>query len=327
MIYRNNIVLTGVIHGLVLCILWFSRHGEAKAVSCDEIGGNFELNFLSVGVSAGYENWLLPYAFFALASNRNSSAEIVVQNASSFRRKFSLLLDTACLAFPNRILVRNLSSATLNKAEGLHASNDVFRFLEVPVVSSIYTYIGDVDILTLDENIVEQHVQHMGKIGLPYSNAVRDYNVDLRFRRLTGLHFVRNSDYYSERLFKSIESFVRQTNNDEVILQNICRVAFGLPPQTSEKFRPVHGIHLSNSRGKGGMALSAHCNECKRYKQVANASWMRLAMHVSRTMQLVNDKTVALCSCCKSSNFSCRMNNVKKTSMWLKQFVSTLNRL
>ena len=71
----------------------------------------------------------------------------------------------------------------------------------------------------------------MHNINIPYSNSVRDYSVEPRVRRLTGVMMV-----------------------DEMFLYKIVEEAgLGIPPADSTSpllgWRPLHGVHLSFNRG------------------------------------------------------------------------------
>jgi hypothetical protein len=67
---------------------------------------------------------------------------------------------------------------------------------------------------------------------------------------LTGIHMVRNNDYYIEKLKKSQEKWynIKYTLLDEIMLKNMMKEVFGLP-DLSYQFRPVLGIHFSLNRG------------------------------------------------------------------------------
>jgi len=112
-------------------------------------------------------------------------------------------------------------------------------------------YIGDVDFLIVKEtpSILERHLKHCEKIGLPYSNVIRRGT-----KRLTGLHFIRVKEYYS-KMNKIIKYYLENTdelyrlmnklNSNEKFLYFIIEkeIGFGKLNQV-KKYRPHHGIHL-----------------------------------------------------------------------------------
>jgi len=113
-------------------------------------------------------------------------------------------------------------------------------------------YIGDVDFLIVREtpSLLEGHLKHCERIGLPYSNEIR-----IGTKRLSGLHFFKVKEYYS-KMNKIIEYYLNNTDelyrlmdkfkSNERFLYYIIEkgIGFGRLNQT-RKYRPHHGIHLS----------------------------------------------------------------------------------
>merc|ERR1719162_2462708 len=88
---------------------------------------------------------------------------------------------------------------------------------------------------------------------LPYSNIVRDYDVEPEKRRLTGVMLVETERFYTPALIKA-QATVNAIGNDEMFLYKIVvEAGIGIPdPNTTDdliRYRPLHGTHLSLSRG------------------------------------------------------------------------------
>ncbi|SCG83247.1 hypothetical protein DW1_1677 [Proteiniborus sp. DW1] len=113
-------------------------------------------------------------------------------------------------------------------------------------------YIGDVDFLIVREtpSILDGHLKHCERIGLPYSNEIRPGT-----KRLSGLHFFKVKEYYS-KMNKIIEYYLNNSDelyrimnklkSNEKFLYYIIEkeIGFGKLGQ-ARKYRPHHGIHLS----------------------------------------------------------------------------------
>lgn len=306
------------------------RRHEIEAIA-DE-NAKFQLNFLSVASKTRYQNWLLPYSMFALRNNKESCAEIAILNSTSFKERYAKLIDVAMASFPGRIFIRNINTTLMDVSHRLVSNADnAVRFLEKPHIRSTYTYIGDVDILTLDADMVQTHVEHIKQLGLPYSNIIRNYKVPASEMRLTGLHFVENHKYYGPEFDKALALLQKMEERslrlDEVLLRALCELAFGLPPPDRPNlvYRPVHGIHLSNNRGFGKMALAVTCDQCEAYYEHTREAWFRAAFNVSVSFQSIHDRTATLCHCCfnRSSNTGrCQFNDREYTLSWLAAFDS-----
>jgi hypothetical protein len=116
------------------------------------------------------------------------------------------------------------------------------RFILEPRLAGDYVYIGDVDIMIL-ENIWDWH-KPVFDAGLPYSNVIR-----LGKKKLTGLHFVKRDRYYP---IPVIDDLIKSIENDEELLYEINKRS-GLLYDEKEynkirQGRPIHGLHMSLNR-------------------------------------------------------------------------------
>jgi len=213
------------------------------------------INFFSSAVGEKYEDLLPIYAFYALSSHHFIGAfvEIVVSDSVKFVQRHNASLSWLQNTFSSNdttaVCVRDYSSDHKRRT---HTTN-TWRFLEVPIRTAKYTYIGDVDLFLTESILNSSRMEQMEFFGLPYSNIVRNYNVEPGERRLTGLMLVETERFYTPALIKA-QATVNAIGNDEVFLYKIVvEAGIGIPdPNTTSKFlkyRPGHGIHLSFNRG------------------------------------------------------------------------------
>jgi len=110
-------------------------------------------------------------------------------------------------------------------------------------------YVGDVDLLVCREALTleDAHLHHCQQTDLPYSNAVRLKKGTSP--RLSGLHFAIRKSYY-EKVGPLLDGYRKRLENgdigyenNEMMLYELVRKA-GIPPNTTDWFRPHHGLHL-----------------------------------------------------------------------------------
>lgn len=115
-------------------------------------------------------------------------------------------------------------------------------------------YFGDIDFLIVKEtpNLLEGHLEHCKKTGLPYSNIVRKNS-----KRLTGLHFYKVDEYYNkmdEIIYSYLEnkdklvSHLSKYKWDEEFLYDIVKEGIGFEGLSKYDYRPHHGFHIGTIR-------------------------------------------------------------------------------
>lgn len=190
-----------------------------------------------------YEMFVLPFIFFALAANKTAHVEVILGNGQ----------DSEILAktHPGARELEEIYGAgrfTI-RASGLaidHRSTpNVRRFIEPPVSIAKYLYIGDIDIMIM-EDVLGAHLPILEKYGLVYSNIVRDPNVENP--RMTGLHFIKYEEFYP---LPDIDDLDLARSNDEAVLYKIMERK-GVKIDHALGYRPELGIHMSLSRDPVG---------------------------------------------------------------------------
>jgi hypothetical protein len=150
--------------------------------------------------------------------------------------------------FPDKfsINVVNFGPIKLNDVNYQSIPNTV-RFFTTPKTKSEYVYISDIDIICLQKELTDIHINNMIKTGLPYSNIVRPKKDELYpYQKLSGLHFTKYENYYP---IPSHDDLIKKglLKLDESFLYELVKKKY--PDfNLEETFRPVHGIHVSPNR-------------------------------------------------------------------------------
>lgn len=239
------------------------------------------INFFSSSDNEKYNMFILPHICSVLHHVENSSCEIVISNAEKFKSENALALDLINNKYPNKVLIREIPKKFLFLKKYYKLLGQIIRFLDEPWLRSDYTYIGDIDIITMDSNIISIHEELMKKQELPYSNIVRPNT-----ERLTGCMFVDHNKYYRKidtmihRFLRDVESFYHPILNDEILLYKLVTPRLGLPKHNEEGYRPIHGIHMSLNRpeplGKDGIpGWSVNKRRLNQYIQFKNSDFYK----------------------------------------------------
>lgn len=199
-------------------------------------GKNSDILFFT-SATGFYENFVIPYVYFAEKSNPGSKFEFIVNNADKFLKKNSDSLIWLEENMHVKPIIRSRETFALQP----QMENSI-RFITQPTQISKYVYIGDVDIMIID-NILNWH-KPIFDAGLPYSNIIRKGT-----KKLSGLHLSKYFEYYP---LPDIEDLIQNTYNDEELLYKIVERKGNLYEtelyDALVKGRPVHGIHMSLSR-------------------------------------------------------------------------------
>lgn len=186
-----------------------------------------------------YEKYIPLFALSHLFNNNDAVVEIGIED--DLEEKTIKCVEIINQHYDNRLFIRKIP---FNKYPGLAIG--AVRFINQPEHISKYVYITDIDIICLDKEIADIHAKQMMKTGLPYCNMVR-----IGTRKLTGLHFSKwDSIYPLPDIDKLIADGHRRDESrilcDEILLHEIvankCEINYSL------KYRPVHGIHISQQR-------------------------------------------------------------------------------
>lgn len=211
-----------------------------------------------------YENFVIPYIYFAELHNPGAKFEFIVNDSERFLEKHRESLHWLKVHRSVTPVIRSIPE--MNAKPRMDNS---IRFITTPHQIADQVYIGDVDIMIFDD--IRKWHQPVFDAGLPYSNIVRTNT-----RRLTGLHYTTYEGYYP---LPSIDDLIANTPNDEELLYKIVERKGSLY-ETSRynqlvRGRPVHGLHMSLNR----FPFSAHAER---------VSWGMSYAHLEQCNNVLN---------------------------------------
>jgi len=177
-----------------------------------------------------YHPFAALYPLFALTSNPDSIVEICLSSPAEFVREYSQLIEFYHKNYPGRVLYSYIIEHSGILPHSL-------RFIVQPQSYARYVYIGDVDTLLLESDILRNHLIKIKMNSLDFSNVVRPGT-----KRLTGLHFIAYDKMFPARIESDINI---STANDEELLYMLMDAKGFKMPSCSLAARPVHGIHIS----------------------------------------------------------------------------------
>lgn len=142
-----------------------------------------------VSASGPYLDLIPIFIYFTLRSSDRYFIEIMVEDPGAIEIKLYNFLLFSRKTFGDRVRIRGgVNKEILSSAA---------RFINTPqnYFGCHYVYISDIDIITLESDIIEQHVENMAANKISYSNMVRKETC-FCLPRLTGLHFTEYAEFY-----------------------------------------------------------------------------------------------------------------------------------
>lgn len=193
-----------------------------------------------------YDIFVVPYITFALNSNPGVRVEVAVEDIDDFNNKYKAGIEQLKESFGDAFLIRQ---SKVIEAK-IDCTPNVIRFIEIPETRAEYIYIGDIDLMIL-EDVFKTHTQYIKKYELPFSNIIR-LPVKNNEPRLTGLHFCRFDQMYP---LPDLSDVDLKKMNDEHILYLIMKRKGAMVPE-SFRLRPECGVHLSTNRNPLGQYVA-----------------------------------------------------------------------
>lgn len=188
----------------------------------------------------GYAHWIPLYCLGMLYHNSDIDIEIGIEG--SLCEEDHQAVEYLKSKFPESIIKinENLFVRDGNYAiiDGKKCFFNTVRFITTPTIIDEYLYIGDIDIICLENDIFSKHISFMKKKNMCYSNMVRK-----NISRLTGLHFSIYNKYYP---LPSLENIDMMKNDEEILTEIVMRK--GIEINFDSSWRPTHGIHFSKNR-------------------------------------------------------------------------------
>lgn len=223
----------------------------------------FKINIFTC-CNGQYKNFIPLFIFSNLYYNDDSFVEIGIDNFEGTNLRLSLSYLNKL--FPERFLIRKVNfdfKYEMNDGSYKSPIPNSIRFITEPKIKSDYVYISDIDIINLEKNICDIHVNHMNEKKLPFSNIIRPYKENQKYRRLTGLHFTPYENYYPIPDFKDLISKGTLVGNDEILLHELVKKRYKNIDEKNQ-FRPVHGIHVSPNREPTSLIINWGMNNWKK---------------------------------------------------------------
>jgi hypothetical protein len=191
----------------------------------------------------GWYDFVVPYIFYAQVTNPDSMVEVMVDDLEVLEKEYSRELDFLSRNFKDKYLIRSIEKPIDDNHFRL--IRNALRFLEEPKIKREYTYIGDIDVMVTEE-VSSYHLAEMDRTGLPFSNQVK---TDNGYDMLTGLHFYKTDAYID--IYPELDryySLLPRFRCDQQLLFHMMADKFSIDKKLITKKRPIHGIHMSQSR-------------------------------------------------------------------------------
>jgi hypothetical protein len=141
--------------------------------------------------SGKYESFIPLYIYFALRNNPDSRVEIGVSDRDKYVSENNKIINVLRNKFGEKFRLQEISFNAFSPSAA--------RFVIEPsmIDECDYVYIGDIDILILDNNVKDIHIQNMRDASAPFSNIIRSPEATQgNYYRLSGLHFAPISTQY-----------------------------------------------------------------------------------------------------------------------------------
>ena len=177
-----------------------------------------------------YHPFAALYPIFALTSNPDSIVEVCLSSPMEFVREYCDIIDFYQKEFPRQVLYSYIEHSNIMP--------NSLRFIVQPQSYARYVYIGDVDILLLESDILLSHLIKIKMNNIDFSNVARPGT-----KKLTGLHFIEYDKMFPVQIENNIN--LNTTNDEELLYMLMSARGFKIPTCTSLAERPVHGIHIS----------------------------------------------------------------------------------
>jgi hypothetical protein len=222
-----------------------------------------------------YAHFVLPHVTSELLRVPSSVAEVFLEDVKTFEKEFGGGYALMKEIFGDRVLVRQVPEV---------GHPHLVRFVYESYLRAQFTYIGDIDILVLDSEMMTMHENHMNKYNIDYSNKKRQ-SEDNAF---TGLHCVYTERYYPKtRIWREkmkiynaytyVENRRVSSSYDEMVLHDIVYESYSSDKRKNLPIRPIHGIHMSAHQSSPLWGVRKWELE---YRQLAAMDiWMAISSH------------------------------------------------
>ena len=177
-----------------------------------------------------YYEFAILYPIWVLQNNPQTRIEIAIENFKDFYKLYGHLIEFYEQKYPTQVIYTQIDKRFKKASPG------AIRFISQPINKAKYVYIGDVDILVL-QNIEKLHLVNILKNNLDFSNIKR-HGLD----KLSGLHFIEYDKMYPVNT-KGVD--IIKDNDENILYKLMLNKKYKIPDETKNTFRPLCGIHIS----------------------------------------------------------------------------------
>ena len=266
-----------------------------------------------------YHEFAAIYPFFVLLSNPDAKVEICISDYELFSKQYQNIIEFYQHTYPGKILYRSV--------EVKNVLANTVRFLVQPVTQTKYVYIGDVDILILDDDILEYWLEFMKRHKCDFGNVMRYEG------RLTGLHFIEFEKMYPVK--SAFKNDVKRMNDEMFLFSLMEEKGLKFPMDAVLQERKTHGLHVSVSRPPLA-TLTTHDDV------VPFPSWgpgssmqqyldIRYCKPMTEFMKIINERQVSLRKLIQIIDMTAlyitkqTYDSVKERNYWKNLFIKKIN--
>jgi hypothetical protein len=239
-----------------------------------------------------FNQFILPFTFSHLYYNENSYVEISIKNYQDYANNNPKEIEFLEKHFSGRFLLRE---------SRIETNGAIRRIVEVPEQSSDVTYIGDIDIFCLRDDVYEHNKSILMNEQLMTVNIKR-----FKQDRISGCGAFA-SDFFKYSYSYGQRPLPTSPVHDELLLFKIFKEHnLKMPPthdpnnaKTYNKYRGLNGIHTSlNRNGKYDYCKSLipkydYANEFKKllatdiykeFESVCNVEYQKILTNIKNTI-------------------------------------------
>ena len=176
-----------------------------------------------------YYPFAIIYPIFALAFNNDALVEIGLQDYDYFYSIYKDIIEYYKKKYNDKIYYHNVKFYD-------NVMPNSIRFISKPHYKTKYVYIGDIDILIL-EDIFNFHYNNIKHNKLDFSNHKR-----ININYLTGLHFIEYDKMYPITIPENINIY--EISDEELLYYMMVNKKYKITNITNTN-RPIHGYHVS----------------------------------------------------------------------------------
>ena len=209
-----------------------------------------------------YASFIVPFVYFSSLDNKDACYEFLLTEKIDEAEQQSIEKLSELLG--KEIKLREFDGSV----DALH-----LRFVEAPQSEAEYIYIGDIDILIL-EDILPFHINQMKKNSLCYDNVQR-LNTP---KYMSGLQLCTR-EYFKKTTAARKKHYKDKQFNEQMLMDILKESKLKIvKPKDFNASRPIHGIHISLNRKpfrEKGMEFSCSKDYAQRFLETTQSEFYK----------------------------------------------------